>query len=190
MDGEQGPRPEPELPAIKEQIRERQEEWEALTRATERVLVEKAEFVEKHRPRLIKEADSQADEAHSHVLQLIDQLAEARADLFAKRRATVWARLYPGEQAAREVPDTLAGGRNQALVPLGVNANVVPGRVVEALRADADWLRQAATAEQGLAIEGRDGRKPPATVWDRSEEGQQWHCDERQRALHRLNNPT
>ena len=45
LDGEKGRRPEPELPKIREQIRERQEEWEALTRATERVLVDKTEYV-------------------------------------------------------------------------------------------------------------------------------------------------
>ena len=190
LDGEHGPRPEPELPTIREEIRERQEDWEALTRATERVLVDKAEFVEKHRGRLIKEADGHADDAHARYLDLIDQLADARVDLFQLRRATVWARIYPGEQAAREVPDTLAGGQRRPLQAMGLSAPVPPGRVLEALKADADWLRQAATPEQKALIgEGRDPRKPPATVWDRSDEGQQWQRDERQRALHRLRNP-
>ena len=63
LNEEQGPRPEPELPAIREQIQRRQEEWEALTRATTRVLADKTAFVEKHRGRLVKEADSYADEA-------------------------------------------------------------------------------------------------------------------------------
>jgi hypothetical protein len=38
--------------------------------------------------------------------------------------------------------------------------------VIDAFRADANWLRQAATPEQkALMGEGRDPRKPPATEW-------------------------
>lgn len=189
LDGEKGPRPEPELPAIREQIQGRQEEWEALTRATARVLADKTAFVEKHRGRLVKEADSYASEAHARYLELVDQLADARADLFAKRSAAMWARLYPGELAGRGPADTFAGGRRVPLQAMGLNANVEPGRVLDRLRADADWLYQAATPEQRFAIEGRHPRTPPDTVWDRSDEGQQWQRDQRQRALQRLRNP-
>jgi hypothetical protein len=190
LDGEKGPRPEPELPAIREQIRERQEEWEALTVATTRMLADKAAFVEKHRGRLVKEADSYADEAYVRYHELVDQLAEARADLFAKRRAAVWVRLYPDEQSIREVADTFAGGLRKPLTAMGLNAQIGPERVLDALRADADWLRSAATPEQKAKIgEGRDPKTPPNTVWDRTDEGQQWQRDQRQRALHRLRNP-
>jgi hypothetical protein len=189
LDEEKGPRPEPELPAIREEIQRRKEEWEALTRATARVLADKTAFVEKHRGRLVKEADSYADEARRRYLELIDQLADARADLAAKRSAAVWARLYPGELAGRGPADTFAGGRRVPLQAMGLSANVEPGRVLDGLRADAEWLYQAATPEQRFAIEGRDPRTPPDTVWDRSDEGQQWQRDQRQRALHRLRNP-
>jgi hypothetical protein len=166
LDGEQGPRPEPDLPTIREQIQQRQEEREALTRATERVLQEKAEFVAKHRARLVKDADGHADEAHGRYLELVAELAEARAELAAARRATIFARLYPGEQAGQEPPDTLCGGRAQPLRAMGLGGNVAPGRVLDALKADADWLREAATPEQKALIgEGRDPRKPPATGW-------------------------
>ena len=190
LDGEKGPRPEPDLPAIREEIQRRREEWEALTRATARVLADKAAFVDKHRGRLVKEADSYASEAPARYLELVDQLAEARADLAAKRSAAVWARLFPGEQAGRGPADTFAGGRRVPLQAMGLSANVEPGRVLDGLRADADWLHQAATPEQKAAIgEGPDPRTPPDTVWDRSEEGQQWQRDQRQRALHRLRHP-
>ena len=166
LDGEQGPRPAPELPEIRRQIRQRQEEWEALTRATERVLADKAAFVHEHRGRLVKDADSHADDAHRRYLDLIDQLAEARAELAASRRSTVWARLYPNREAGTEPPDQLAGGRRQPLEAMGLTASVAPNRVLDALKADADWLRQAATPEQkALMGEGRDPRKPPATEW-------------------------
>jgi hypothetical protein len=104
LDGEKGPRPEPELPGIKEQIRKRQEDWEALTRAIERVLVEKAALVEKHRSKLIKEADAQTEDAHARYLKLIHQAEAARDDLRTMRRAGVWARLYPSEELVPSHP--------------------------------------------------------------------------------------
>lgn len=165
LDGEQGPRPEPELPKVREQIEQRREEREALDRAKARVLNEKARYVEKHRDRLVKEADSHADQAHRRYLELIDELAEARAELYGLRRAAVWARLYPDEHSARETPDTFAGGRKRPLQAIGLNASVAPDRILDGLRADADWLREAATPEQRLAIQGRDPRQPPNTEW-------------------------
>lgn len=165
LEGEEGPRPESELPEIRRQIEQRQEEWEGLNRAVQRVHDEKAQFVASHRGRLTKEADSHVVEAHSRYLELVDQLAEARQDLFAKRYAAVWARLYPAEQAAGTVPDTFAGGRRKPLQAMGVGALVGPDRVLDALRADADWLREAATPEQRFAMEGRDPRTPRATEW-------------------------
>jgi hypothetical protein len=114
-----GPRPEPELPAIDAAIERLQAEWEGLSRATQRVLDDKAQYVEEHRARLSKEADGHVDETHRRYLELVDELASVREDLFGKRRAAVWARLYPGEQSAREVPDTCAGGRKRPLQAMG-----------------------------------------------------------------------
>jgi hypothetical protein len=42
--------------------------------------------VQKYRPGLIKDADRHADEARRHYLELIDQVANARAELYASRR--------------------------------------------------------------------------------------------------------
>ena len=57
LDDRVGERPEAELPAIEDAIRRLQEEWEGLTRATARVLAEKVAYVDKHRGRLVKDAD-------------------------------------------------------------------------------------------------------------------------------------
>ena len=46
--------------------------------------------------RLVTEADAHTDEAHRRELDLIDQIADARAELAAMRCAAVWARLYHG----------------------------------------------------------------------------------------------
>ena len=188
--GEKGPRPEPTLPGIEDRIAARQADYEALSVAIGQVLRDKAEYVQKHRSRLIRDADADLDAEHQEGLELIDRYAAWRERMRDKRRNAVWARLYPHEQLAREVPDTFAGGLPKHLRPMGLKAEVAPGRVIDAMRADADCLRTAATPEQKALIgEGRDPRTPPATVWDRSEEGQQWERDERQRALQRLNDP-
>ena len=185
-----GLRPEPELPAIRERIELLQAEWEGLTRAAARVLDEKGEYVEKHRGRLVKEADGHTERAHRRYLELIDALAEARADLFATRRAAVWARLFPAEQSARDVADTFAGGRRRPLEAMGLAAAVAAERVLDGLRADADWLREAATPEQHAEMEGRDVRHDRGRAyWTDTEEGQEWQRAERQRALERLRNP-
>jgi hypothetical protein len=160
-----GPRPEPTLPGIQDDIRERQGSWEALTAAINKVLAEKVAFFERNRGRLVKQADRQAEDARARYLRLIDELAEAREDLRGYRRAAVLARLYPTEQAAAEPPDSFAGARKRALAPLGIGAPVAPDRVLDALRADAQWLAEAATPEQRAAMAGIDPRTPPNTEW-------------------------
>jgi hypothetical protein len=42
--------------------------------------------------------------------------------------------------------------------------------VLDALRADADWLAEAATPEQRMAVAGIDPRTPPNTEWTDSPE--------------------
>jgi hypothetical protein len=189
LNGEKGPRPEPTAPGIKEELERRQLEWESFNAAVASVLAEKVEHVEKHRKRLVREVDDHVERARTRYLELVDQLAEARQDLYGLRRAAVWARLYPAEQSTREVADTFAGQRKRPLAAMGLTGPVAADRVLDGLRADAEWLAEAATDEQKLAIAGIDPRTPPNTRWDRTEEGQQWQRDERQRALERLRNP-
>jgi hypothetical protein len=160
-----GPRPAPTLPAIKKRIKELQADWEALNVAVGRVLVEKEAHWKKHRARLIKDADTHADQARSRYLEAVDQLEAAREDLRVARRTSVVARLYPSEIAGAEPPDSLAGGRKRALVPLGVNAPVSLAHLFAALREDARYLSEACTPEQRLAMQGRDPRQPPQTEW-------------------------
>jgi hypothetical protein len=130
------------------------------------------------------------ERTYERYLELVDQLTEARQELRDLRRAAVWARLYPGEQTAVEPPDSFARGLRRPLQAMGLTADVQAERVLDGPRADAAWLRRAATPEQRAAIEGRDTRTPPGTHWDNTPEGQQWRRDERQRALERLRRPT
>lgn len=163
--GRQGDRPEPSLPTIEKRLQELKDEREGLDRAVARVLHEKASYVQRHRRRLKKEARGDVEEATKRYLQLIDELAAAREDLRSRRRNEVWASLYPGGEAMAEPPDSLAGGRKKPLQQAGFTGPVAPDRLFDALRADADWLREACTNEQAAAIAGVDPRHRPGTVW-------------------------
>jgi hypothetical protein len=166
LGGRQGSRPESQQEQIERRIKELQDESEALTVAVGRILDEKVRYVEGNRGRLVKEADAQTEEARARYLALVDQLASARDELRAARRAAIWSRLYPRAEAGAEPPDSLAGARKRALTPMGVTAAVQPERVWQALRADAEWLAtEGVTTEQAAAIANRDVRLPPGTTW-------------------------
>jgi hypothetical protein len=166
LDGQKGPRPEPELPAIEEAISQRQSDVDGLTVAITQVLDEKASFVEKHRERLVQQADQEAEDHHRRVLALIDELAEARSALAEARYKTLWAATFPDASAGQAPPNTLVGARRRPLERAGITSQVTPERVWEVLRADADWLKDASTPAQRAVMEGRDpNRRPTDAVW-------------------------
>lgn len=165
--GEQGPRPEPERPRIEAELEAAKLEWESFNHAVAAVLLEKTEYIDRHRKRLVHEADADVNQEHLHVHELIDQLEAGRQRLREKRRDAVWVRLYPDQIAGTEPPDSLAGGRMRPLQQMGLTARVAAERVFAGLRADADYVRGACTAEQSLMMEGRGDLigKPPRTHW-------------------------
>jgi hypothetical protein len=161
----EGDRPRPSLPGIEATIKRLRDEWEGLSHAVARVLDEKADYVEKHRGRLQGQAKDAVDEAAQRYIDLIDQLAAAREELRACRREEVLAILYPRQEAMSEPPDSIAGARKRPLERAGIHQAIAPDRLLNVLREDVRWLTEAATPEQRLAIEGRDPRTPPDTVW-------------------------
>jgi hypothetical protein len=166
-DGERGPRPESELPELEARIGELQQDVEALDLSIRRVLADKAAYFTKHRKRLAAQADEQVERSKQRYLALIDQLADVRQELLAARRASVWAALFPAEQVAIEPRDTFAGGRKQPLQAMGLTAEVLPVRVLDALKADAEWCATAATGDQKALLAGVDPRQAriAGTVW-------------------------
>jgi hypothetical protein len=77
----------------------------------------------------------------------------------------------------------LAGGlRRPVEQTLGVSLQLQAGRVIDALKAHADWLVDAATPEQRALLEGRDPKRrsgdatwagtPEAIAQDRAEKQQ------------------
>ena len=83
----------------------------------------------------------------------------------------------------REVPDSFAGGLRRPLQAIGLSAAVPVVRIIDGLRADADWLRRAATHEQQAAVEGRDPRSDPGGQWANTEEGRRADRADKQRQL-------
>jgi hypothetical protein len=165
LDGERGDRPEPGLPAIKQEITERQADYEALTVAIGRVLDDKASYIDRHRGKLVREADKQVEQAHAQYLELIAKLVSVREELSGLRRAAVIARLHPRQEAMIEPPAGLVGGHPPTHKRYGLGRVYQLNEIAELLRLDASWLRTAQTVEQHAAIEGIDPRQPRGVEW-------------------------
>ena len=170
--GREGPRPEPSLERIDAEIADAERERDGLLAAIDRALEERGKFVERHRDRLANVAAQQGDAMVSRIVELLDEAEQTRATLAEVRAAELWARLFPHELANREPLTRLfGGGLRQVSEPLGITAQTDYARLVEALRADALWLRHAAASnEQRALLEGRDARASRGAVWADSDE--------------------
>lgn len=93
------PRPEPTAPAVEREIEDKKADRDAALAARDRVYEDKARFVEKHRRRLIREADKTTREARDRYTNAIAAAEEARDDLVDSRAASLWAALFPGALA-------------------------------------------------------------------------------------------
>ncbi|MDP9347245.1 MAG: hypothetical protein M3P44_16335 [Actinomycetota bacterium] len=180
---EKGPRPEPTGPAIDAEIAERQADLEALTLATGTVLRAKAEFVTRHRERLVREADRQTTAAHKRVLALIEGLAAAREDLAELRDAAVWAATFPAEAASRPpMRSLIAGGLQRPLKAAGIPGQTQTDVILTLLREDADWLASSCSVEQRELISGQATTTNGAT-WGGSAEAVAQERAEKREAL-------
>lgn len=95
----QGDRPLPLLPGIERRIVDLEQERDALTTATARVLDEKERFVAKHRSRHVREASKARARAIERLEQTISACEEARAEAVDCVAAQRWAAEYPAESA-------------------------------------------------------------------------------------------
>lgn len=175
--GRKGPKPEPTADTLDRQVADAERDRDGLERAIDVTLEQKASHVEKHRARLVKVATQQADDAHARMLALVDELEQTRASLIELRAAAVWASLFPNSSAAGEPPTTLIarGLAEPITVALGLRPppQIQAAKLLELLRADADALKAAATAEQRAAMEGRDpNRRATGATWANTPEGE------------------
>ena len=154
LQGGQGPRPEPTVPAIEREIEERTTDRDAASQAIERVYEEKERYVDKHRKRLEREAQKWARAAHGRMADALDAYERAREELVEAREAQLWAALYPSElaQTTPNWTQLATGLRKPVEGTLGVKTVVTAANVVAALRADADVLREVTTQDQAAAL--------------------------------------
>jgi hypothetical protein len=109
--GQAEPRPTSEVRALEDAIVETEAEYAAIDSLRERVLAERIEFVERHRKRLVADAERETEQAKTRYLELVDQAEQARAALIELRETSIWAALYPSEVLATFAPShALVGG--------------------------------------------------------------------------------
>jgi hypothetical protein len=178
LNGEKGTRPESRAQELEHERVTAEAKRDGLQLAVDRVLEEHAHHVERHRARLVKHADQLVDDCHGRLAAAIEAVERERAALAGARESALWARLFPSEDTGR-MPrfGTLAGARRRVLQPLGLTAEVDSDRVLTALRADAEWLRDAISPEQREAL----GEEQPFD--HRREAG--WDGDELRESEHR-----
>ena len=178
------PRPEPTAPAIEREIGEKKADRDAAIAAIERVYEDKARFVEKHRSRLAREADKAVQKARDRYTRAIEEAEEARAELIDSRAGALWARLYPGELANQAPGDTTALAlnlRRPIEAALQIRTRLAAAGVFRVLRTDADYLAEAMTRNQALALGVADPAQD-AAIWVNTPEGQDELRKERQKA--------
>jgi len=153
--GRRGARPEPSQPKFEAELKRCQDDLYALHAAIDKVSAERVAHVEKHRSRLVREAEEAAEKAHERAVHALDEVAEAREALVQARRVSVWSRLYPDPVIGQEpVWPQLGGGRRSVLELLGTQNLIATQHVLEALRADIDWIAGAVTSAQASKLEG------------------------------------
>ncbi len=188
LDDRRGPRPEPELPAIREAIQRGQEDHAGLSRAIDRVLADKLAHVERHRRRLVDDAERDVEEAHARLTALFGELERARQDLADARQAALWANLFPDVTASASPNYAVLalGLRRPVEQALGIPTQLQAERVLMVLRADADALRTAATPAQRTQLEGAKPRTPrEVAMWADSDEARFAERQEKQAAIQR-----
>ena len=116
----------------------------------------------------------------------LEEAARRRERLTESREAEVWAGVFPrGDVGVAPHTNMLAGGLRRVAQLLGIETQVTVGRVLEALHADANWLKSAASPEQRAILEGIDPRQPPSTAWFDFDEGRAHRRAEHEKAVQR-----
>jgi hypothetical protein len=91
-------------------------------------------------------------QAKDRYQEAVDAAAVARDELAELRAAALWAATFPDPSSTASIPVAVAGGKRAVLEKAGVSTSLVPSRVFELLRADAQWLASAVSPEQRKAM--------------------------------------
>lgn len=172
--GRDGLRPELPGPRIEREIAERQADIAACGLMLEETANAKAEFVERHRKRLVRDFEKARDDALTRTRVAITEFANARQELRDTASSVVWAKLYPHETLASEVPDALCAGLRKPIadrLPGYAGALIQIRDILELLTADAAIVSEATTRDQQAAIRGvrPDALDGSGLVWAQAE---------------------
>ncbi len=181
------PRPEPTVPAIEREIEEKKADRDAANAAIERVYEDKAQFVAKHRRRLVQDADKATQKARERYTRALEDAEEARAELVDCRAAALWAAFYPSELANQAPGDTAAVAlnlRRPIEAALQLTSRLAAAGVFRVLQSDAEVLAEAMTRDQALELGAADPHEG-AAIWTNTPDGQEELRKERQEALER-----
>jgi hypothetical protein len=186
LDGQQGDPPAPQKPELEAERDRLAAEIAGAQAAVEELNNRQVDYVHRHRSKLRKDLQVPVAEAQARLEQKLRETEEARDELVALRETAIWLELYPeaheSDVQIGGVP--IAGAERRRLAPHGLELAIPAAKLFAALREDAAWIPQAIPPHSQLARDRLRNDKPAATgVWDRTDEGQQWHRDERQRRL-------
>lgn len=168
--GEKGDKPASSRLELDARIEELEIERDGLLAAAGQVLEQKVAFVQRHRGRLVKDADAHVTKLRERFEQLVGDLAATRGELLESRQTAVWARTFPARAAGAAIPATMAGGRRRVLEQAGIAGQLDPERLWALLRADVETLSTAVTAEQAEAM---GAKREDEAVWLGTDEGRE-----------------
>lgn len=184
--GQQGSRPMSEAKALDDAIADAAAEHDAVDRLRDTILEERIAFMNKHRKRLVRDADEETQRARERYVEAIAEVERVRAELIGLRETTVWASLYPSDTLRSFAPShALAGGGRRASERRGFQTAVPAPAVFDLLRDDAEHLTTVATAEQAAAIDGvsRAALMGDEAMWAGSDEDRERQKREKQRLI-------
>ena len=184
--GQPDPKPLSEAAALDDAIVEATAEHAAIDRLREGVLVERIAFVEKHRKRLVRDAEQETERARDRYLEAIAEAERARADLIGLNETRVWASLYPSDLLVTMVPtQALAAGRRRESQAHGFTAAVPAAQVFDLLRDDANVFTTISTRDQAAAMQGTTtaALTGDEAMWAGSDEDREFQRRERERQI-------
>jgi hypothetical protein len=186
LDDQRGDPPAPQKPELEAERDRLAAEIQGHHAAIEELNRRKVDYVDRHRPKLRKDLQAPIADAQARLEQKVREAEEAREELVALRETAIWLELYPEcrESDINLSAAPVAGAERKRLARHGLQLAIQPHNLFAALLEDAAWIPQAIPPQSQLARDRLRNDKPAAPgVWDRTDEGQQWHRDERQRRL-------
>ena len=168
LEEQRGPRPVSRVEEIERRVTELQAEYEALGVLRGEALTARAEFVQKHRPRLVKDATAAVERVKVRMLELTDELERSRAELLDLAAVRRWAQLFPHELANGSVGNetVLALGLMKPVKEtLGLTQQLPARGVFDAVRADVSTIAERLSPEQKKELGLAEASPEQEAMW-------------------------